>query len=402
MVVSIVSPLVKRGVQAGVHCMHRMAPAFHNAGAVPGRLSAPAGKLPQEEILRRLKNPMAIITLALTGISFILAMTAIEYAIRIVALNLALVESDSGVGSIKLPLDGDSPADAKAPLLDDYDDAVPALPSKAARSEPITASIRSTMTHLKSVGGFFSRFRGASFGLFYGACYFIIYSLLSSVLVTFGPLGVFGSMMLTSAITCNLRAGWTHATIAAPSDKGFFQRFLPRETAKKLIGPNLRAQLSVGLTQFVTAFGIIIAHGTVQRYGLNWLSINVFLLPIATAISMGVFVILPCHIALIRREASLLPEDAGCIVPFDRSFNGTVTWEFDSCREKFFHMYSIRGAWKTLDKKILKRAVVLLAKLCAIFIAMNVFFSVLVGVELFVILGKSNVSWFAVQVHNSL
>jgi hypothetical protein len=66
----------------------------------------------------------------------------------------------------------------------------------------------------------------------------------------FGPLGIFGSIIIASAITCNLHAAWTHATIAAPSDKGFFQRFLPREAAKKLIGPNLRVQLSVGLTQF--------------------------------------------------------------------------------------------------------------------------------------------------------
>jgi hypothetical protein len=241
-----------------------------------------------------------------------------------------------------------------------------------------------------------------SHALFYGVCYSAIYSLLSSVFMVFGPFGIIGSIILTSAATANLRAAWTHATIAAPSNKRFFQRILPRGAAKKLIGPNIRAQLSVGLTQVVTVVTLLMAKRTVQRYGLNWLTINLFLLPIVTSISMGLFVILPCHIALIRREASLLPEDEDCIVPFDRSFNGTVAWEFATCREKLFHLYFIRGAWKTLDKKILKRAIVILAKFFAMFVALNAFFAVLVGVELFVILGKSNVDWFATQVHNSL
>jgi hypothetical protein len=402
MVVSLVAPLVKRGVAVGVHCAHRIAPGFQNAGARPAHMMAPVGKLPpQDDILKRLRNPAAIITLALTAIAFMVTMMAIEYAVRIVALNLAVVESDNGHGGIQLPLDGDIPADlTKAPLLDDYDEAVPALPE--ARSAPITAGLRSTMRHLNSVGGFFSRFRGASFGIFYGVCFTIIYMVLSSVLLFFGPIGIIASMLLTSAITCNLRATWTHATIAAPSKAGFFQRFLPRQTAKKLILPNLRAHWSVILTQIITGLSTLLAERTVQRHGVNWLTVMVYLLPIGSAVVMGVFAILPCHIALIRAEASLLPEDVDCIVPFDRTFNGTVTWEFESCRQKFVHLFTIRGARKTLDKTILKRTIMILVKLCAISFAMTMFFSLVVGLELFVILGKSNVSWFAAQVANKL
>jgi hypothetical protein len=398
MVVSIVTPLAKRAVAVGVKCMHRMSPGFPDR-RVPYSVPVTRVHPKEDDIVRRLKNPMSILTLALTGLAFLLVMTAIEYAVRIVALNLAIVESPESSGSIKLPLDGDVPSDAKAPLLDDYDDAVPTL---SAKPKPVTASLCSTMSHLNKVGGFFSRFRGAHFGVFYGVCYGLIYTLLTSLFGFFGPLGILFSIICTSAATCNLRAAWTHATIAAPSDKRFFQRFLPRETAKKLIAPNVRAHLSVVLTQVVTFVTVYAAKDTVQRFGLNWLSINVFLLPIASTVGMVLFVYLPCQIALIQREASLLPEDADCIVPFDRTFNGTITWDFETRKEKFVHLAAIRGAWRSVDKTMRKRVVTVLAKLVGISIATGLFFGAVVSAELFVIVGKSNLIWAADQIHSQL
>ena len=234
---SITASLVRRGFQA--------AHGFRN-----GRPSQDEQDELERELARRLRSPSTIITLGLTLLAFFALTSAIEYAIRIVACNLAIAEDTQGGSSIRLPAsnDPDAPLE-KEPLLDvdeiekqDYLQSIP--------SEPITRNLRSTFKHLASVGGFRARFRGLR--------YLALYSLMSAGLnalfrmgLRFVPGGRIIGVVLAGIVTARVHAAWTHATIAAPSKKTFCQRFLPKSEAKHLMLPTIRLIFAQQASKFL-------------------------------------------------------------------------------------------------------------------------------------------------------
>src|SRR5258707_15613711 len=104
----IVTHLARRGIHMGVKCMQKM------------QQSSPQdAQEAMNKLLAKLKSPQAIVTFSITAIVFVLLSSAIEYAIRVVAMNLAIVEDTQPNGAIRLPLKGDDNI-AKAPLLENY------------------------------------------------------------------------------------------------------------------------------------------------------------------------------------------------------------------------------------------------------------------------------------------
>jgi hypothetical protein len=378
----IVGTLVRRGFHASAGCMRKMAANYQ---ASPEEIQKAL-----KDLADKIKSPASIATLATTFVVFIILSSAIEYAIRIVAVNLAIVEdAEQPTSFIKLPAD---PTDelAKVGLLDDYDGEIEERAGQL--SKPITSGLRSTFRHITSVGGFRARWRGLRMGLFASIVYSFFAAIFSAVLSPIPFLAIFLPRILAAVVTCNLHAAWTHDTIATPSEKPFFRRFLPRAEAKKLVGPTIRLKMGTVALHGGIAGCALLSRKVFDRYGLNPLTVNLYLLPIVVSLGILFGHIIPSQIALIRAEASLLPEDRSAIVPFDRSFGGRVSWEFGEGREgrraHFRKVCTLRGAYSMFDRATYKRVVKMLVKMVMIMIAIAFVFAALFVVELRVLAGK--------------
>jgi len=379
MVAAIVHEIARRGVVIGMDCAHKM--RAHSTMAVGDPKDA------LEKLAKKLQTPQAVITFAVTGIAFLILNIAVEYAIRIVALNLAIVEDKETNGAIKLPQEYSDIA--KLPLVDDYDGQEVDERATSAPSKPVTSSLRSTFRHISSIGGFRARFRGLGYGLFH-AMSFGFFTLFFSVLFAWIPvIGMALAQIGAAVVTCNLHATWTHATIAMPNSKPFMKRFLSRAVSRKLILPTIRLQVGILFMQFATAATTGFAQKIVRIHGVNALTVQSFILPVVAFFGVTLFHILPSHIALIRTEASLLPEDMSAIVPFDRTFGGRFNWEAMAERKTcIVRGLSVRGAYAAFDKSTYMASLKIFAKFFAIMLSVTVAFAFIIATEFTVLAGK--------------
>lgn len=381
MVAAVFHEIARRGIQLGKGCAHKM--------QQHGGMAAGDPKDALDKLADKLKTPQAIVTFAITAIAFLLLNVGIEYAIRIVALNLAIVEDKESNGAIKLPVGQEYDDMAKMPLVDDFDGSEVDERAVGTPIKPVTSTLRSTFRHISSIGGFRARFRGLGFGIFH-ALSFGFFSLVLSVLFAWLPvMGMALARIGAAVVTCNLHATWTHATIAMPTEKPFMQRFLPRTVSRKLVLPTIRLQAGILFMQFATAVTVGFAQKTVAFHGFNWLTAQSFLLPVIAFFGISIFHVLPSHIALIRTEASLLPEDQSAIVPFDRTFGGRFNWEAMADRKTcIVRGLSVRGAYASFDKATFKTSLKIIAKLFAIMLSLTVVSSVIFAAEFYALAGN--------------
>jgi hypothetical protein len=387
---SVVGHLVRRGVQ----CAHKV--DFKAIQALREKLSASGafgpqnhghhghsappstGDNPFEPIIRKLHSPGAIITLVSTLLVVLLIDFFLNYAIGSVATNLAIAEDPEPNGSIRLPLDS---SDAKLPLLESTIEEVP--PAK-----PLTSSLRGTLGHIRSIGGFRSFFRGLGFAAFYRLVYMCFFGVFSGIFHS--VLGRMIAVVVAATVTCNLHAAWTHATVAADCEatrRGFFTRFLKRQDAKHLILPNVRYLLAVNVTSFFAQKSIFsLRHVSTQ--GADALAVGLVALGAVMAVVGVFFAVIPAYIALIRTELSLLPEDVPAVVSFDRSFGGRFDWSGFERRAYWFSNFTMRGAFATFDGATYKRVLKMLVKSVALHFALGLVAGLLLAVELFFLVGK--------------
>lgn len=364
-------------------------------------------KNPLEAMADRFQSPGAIITLGITMILFFLATAAVEYSIRFVATNLAIVEATEDSGRIALSsVEPDAPLH-KAPLLSDFDgeDQKLALPEAESTlpTQPITRKLRTTFALLHSVGGFRSRFRGLRFAAFYAFITAILSLLFQLVFSAAGPVGFWLANTLAAVLSCNFHAAWTHATIAAPSDKRFSQ--LVPQLGRQLILPTIRLQATIGAMHLSTVGALAWVVNQVHDERVpRWVAANLAFLPIAVAAITGFLLVLPSYIALVRIEASLLPEDASAIVPFDRTFGGRMTVSEDTPKRcAAFKAVTVRGAYMLFGRETYKRVAKMQVKFVAISMAVTFAFAAVVAAEVFVIAGgEKNIREFAKYAHDNM
>jgi len=366
-----------------------------------------SNKNPLDKMAERFQSPGAIITLGITMVLFFMAAAAVEYSIRFVATNLAIVEATDDAGRIALTSSEPDAPLHKAPLLDDFDgeDQKLPIPEAALPAQPITRKLRTTFQHLHSVGGFRSRFRGLRFAAFYSIVTAFFSVLFQAVFSFAGPVGFWLATTTAAVLCCNVHAAWTHATIAAPTEKRFFQRFLPRSVAKSLMLPTLRLHIAIGMAHVATVGTAALAVNSVHDNRVpKWLSANMFFLPIAVALLTGFFTVLPAYIALVRTEASLLPEDMSAIVPFDRTFGGRMEVREGASKAcAFFKAASMRGAYMMFGRETFRRVAKMQVKFLAVSLALTVSLAAVFAAEAFVIAGgEKNIREFIKYAHEHM
>lgn len=123
--------------------------------------------------------PVAALIFLLTCAGFFAILFAVTYTYGHLIPTLCMVESASS--NAYVPIESVEPADDAPPAYSE--DSVPKptdLEVNLVRTQPITASLRGTVSHLKAKAGFWSRFRGLSVYLVWNFVRSIIIGMLSA------------------------------------------------------------------------------------------------------------------------------------------------------------------------------------------------------------------------------
>ena len=289
----------------------------------------------------------------------------------------------------------DSPLEKKGDMMPSEAMADQDIEITVIQHKPITASIKASVRHLHTVGGFFGRFRGAGVG----AVYHMLHGLMTNFLAGVLGLGIFGHALMhivSSLGLARIHMAWTHSMIAAPSDTPIFRRFVPRQQCRALLLPTFVfavAQQATFLLPMATAFALKldnVHHADIKNaareqdcaammlMGLRFLAVP------AVALFVGLAVLLPAAVTLTRIEATLLPEGSATIVPFDRqAIMGDVDPTVCGGSRQLFVQ-----AWRSFDRSARLRLVkvyvkMVFAQLVVAFVAVH-----LVVAELYLIGGE--------------
>ncbi|PKY01027.1 hypothetical protein P168DRAFT_292932 [Aspergillus campestris IBT 28561] len=294
----------------------------------------------------------------LSVIMFFVFAGAIEYTYGWVVPTLAAVEQTDPDLYVRIDTDpnANKSADPNAPEPEDI-----------VRPAPVTRSLRSTLRHLRSRGGFRSRFRGFSMALLcMAAPGFITAFFPFAVARSF--LGQFAINMVVAVLTANLQMAWVHIVISEPSSKRFYQR-IPSFKDWNRIAPVAVFEYAVTLGAFYLPMMVTCgfsglddpANFDIRTSGAYARAFASFSGPAL----LSFLVSIPARAIFIRVAASMLPEDHEAIVPFDRSFGGKVVPAILGGSGKL----GIADAWRTFDRAARIRYVKAIAKGFAIMFA---------------------------------
>lgn len=260
------------------------------------------------------------------------------------------------------------------------------------KTKPITAKIRTTMKHLRTKAGPWSRFRGLHIYLIYHFLFFVSYACLKSLFgLVYIPRAV--AAITTRAILSQWGLMWTQVVISAPSTQPWYKRIPTFATAKRVLLPTVIFAGAEQLVIFVSRD--LLKSLDLHRYVRNPELINnlspdsqrkalaqISTIGLISAIA-GFLVLFPAYVALTRVYASALPEHEESIVPFDRTFGGRV----QPRSEGGDGIISMLDAWRTFDWAARFRLSMLFAKIFAIEFATTLFFGGLMLAQLLHILG---------------
>ncbi|KAJ7230300.1 hypothetical protein GGX14DRAFT_410405 [Mycena pura] len=332
-------------------------------------------------------SPTEMLPVFITGVIVSLILASIHYTLGHVVASLAMIESPSSVAVVeqKLPAYTDD-----EPLIPSEADAVFDVEISVVNRKPITASVCATMRHLRSVGGFFARWRGLGVRILYGFAEALVGAFLWHTVgrLMFGPNNLFGSMVLsiaTSLILVRVHMLWTHAMIAHQATTSLRRRLVPRAQCKPLLLPTLAVAAAQHATVLVplgvahllglpnmSEDAALAALRDADPAALALLALRLLAVPAAAAL-VAFFALLPATVARTRIEAVLLPADAQPVVPFDRA---ALVGSIDLAAPRASRALFV-AAWRSVDRPARVRLLKLYAKMLAAQLAVA-----LVGVQL--------------------
>ncbi|RYP03384.1 hypothetical protein DL765_010519 [Monosporascus sp. GIB2] len=316
--------------------------------------------------------------LLLDIIVFLPAILVVSYTLQNIYPVLAMIEDPSPPAYEPVTLNGDTQsfADDTSPVADEA--------ARGSETRAITASLRATHRTLYGISGWVSYFRGFACHIAMSVGTMFIFSIMVGMSVPSliaAPVSAIAFVQFYTA--------WVHIVISAPSPKPFWQRLVPFKKAFQATAlPMVVYFFAIGISSFVpTLIGRALGlpqwnpsqPGDVPQGDANdlWKALIVLIVSMV----LKVFLVIPVHVVLTRVQASLLPEEDETIVPFDRSFQGTV--EPAIVGGKGF--VSPMDAWKTFSRASWVRLVKLYVKVFLVGLALSVAWMVVVVPELLVI-----------------
>lgn len=331
----------------------------------------------------KLSGP-AIALLGATALVFFVFASSIEYTVRVLMGHLAMIESpESSTVQIFTPsTDSDTldkkDAEAEGLLVVELE------PATVASTKALTTSIRRTARHLKSVGGFTAKWRGLGLFIVYNIITHLVAGLLNRLGMRMVPFGETISNLAAALMASRLHCVYTHKIMTMPSSKKPWERKVSRAQWKQLLAPTAISILArdFSLYAIVTTF---VSTGMAAKHFADsgkaaWIAPVLAIVPgLVAAIVLPIFVMLPAYGALVRTEASLLPEEEETIVSFDRTFGGKLAHVSSSL--------SYADAWKSFTSEARRRVVKLYVKFFFIMVALTIVAAHVLSFELFMVAG---------------
>lgn len=271
---------------------------------------------------------------------------------------------------------------------DDPNKPVDAPEPETGRSKPVTSSLRSTIAHLRTQAGPWSRFRGFSLFLVYGFATGVLSGLFSGI-----PMNYFVVQFIVSiavgVILSPIQLAWVQQIITEPSPKRFYQRIPSYKTWSRIAPVAAFEHAAVGAAFFLP---MAVAQGA---GGWETLNSSPDMPPAKAACHAMAVVVGPSILSFVvsmvtraifvRVAASMLPEEEEAIVPFDRSFGGKVAPAILGGSGRL----SIVDAWKTFDRAARMRYFKVIAKVFVIEAVLVVGFAVAFVGEIYMIGGDA-------------
>ncbi|KAI4729442.1 hypothetical protein E4T49_02883 [Aureobasidium sp. EXF-10728] len=309
-----------------------------------------------------------ILTVAL--FAFILA--SVRYTLGGVVASLAMIEDrqttvlETRTLAVDEKEDPNAPRD-KARLIDEE--------VMVINQTPLTSSIRNTLKHLTSIGGFRARWRGLGAALMYNLVHSLTVNFIAMFVAAFTGLPVVGRILANIAanvLCARIHMVWTHAVISEPSSLTWSQRL--SQTDRNMWRALALPSFVHSIAQLVT-YGLPVAMFLFVGPEITNDMDNEHLLArgamsFLAFVMLNVLILLPATVTRTRIEASFLPENTNTIVPFDRTFNGATNMLALDSRAGRKSLFI--EAWRSFDMASRVRLVKFFVKEAAI----EIFFSV--------------------------
>ncbi|KAK3991344.1 hypothetical protein QBC44DRAFT_323465, partial [Cladorrhinum sp. PSN332] len=226
---------------------------------------------------------------------------------------------------------------------------------------PVTSSLRKTHRSLTSLSGWTSLYRGLGYNLISH----LIIGLASSPF--YKLLGPQIAHLISLLLFTNLRTAWVHIVITPPSTQRWWKRIPSyKRTLVATYIPILcfwaALHSSIALPYIMAGLvGLSGVDGSKGQKLSGAKEVILSLLGIAAWL-MSVGIVVPAETALLRVQASLLPEDEDTIIPFDRSFGGRVVPAVVSGKG----FPGVRAALSTVSWPSWRRIVLQQIKICGV------------------------------------
>ncbi|KXH66327.1 ubiquitin carrier protein [Colletotrichum salicis] len=250
------------------------------------------------------------------------------------------------------------------------DGPIPQTKVTGGRPTTVTSSIRSINRLLTTYGGWRANFRGIGVYLVQALATNFLFGIFSSFLPN-----ILASLatLLSALALVQLSAVWVHIVITPSSSDYFWKRLPPFKrtfdaTAKPVAAYWLAEQVAtwvpiavgwaLGLDLPNFQFGKPNSVVSQPQSSDAWKSIVITLISIA----FQIIIVIPAHVVLVRVQASLIPEEANTIIPFDRSFEGKVEPRVVGGKG----YATMDDAWSGFSRNAWKRLVILYVKIFAV------------------------------------
>ncbi|KAJ5206448.1 hypothetical protein N7491_002935 [Penicillium cf. griseofulvum] len=306
----------------------------------------------------------------ITALLIVVAFWSIEYTYGMVIATLAVVEDTNPDIYVRITSD----IDPTKPANDQEDpELVASTPAK-----PITSKLRTTVKHLRSRAGFWSRFRGMGMFMAYNVVqgFFASFFPASSYLLQFIVRATLGVLLAT------WQMAWVHIVISEPSPKRFYQRIPSYKTWSK-IAPAAILQDVLTTAAFFVPMSIAKFAGWLEvpadQDVPSMVAMCRFVGASAIPAILAFLIAMPARVIFIRVAASMLPEEDETIVPFDRSFGGKVHPAITGGSGKI----GLMDAWTTFDWAARVRFAKVIGKTFAMQVALAIFSTLVIGVQVF-------------------
>ena len=261
------------------------------------------------------------------------------------------------------------------------------------QNKPVTASIRTTLLHLRARAGYWSRFRGVSLFICFVLVRGIIISGLATIPVLRSRAGLAVAAVIAEVILARWQLAWIHIVISEPRPgKKWYQRLPPFRTSWFKIAPVIALQAVI--LQVVQTFPMLVCRtfGPMKHLGSPqyepherdvYAATGQLMMALLLVLSLTILLGVPATVTTVRVAASMLPEEDETIIPFDRTFGGKVTPAIIGGSGKI----GIIDAWKSFGWASRKRLLKLVAKVFSVMFALGLMSGMIMVGEAKLLLG---------------